>query len=49
MAPFQASAKRGDVNFLIMFRAWLSRNWRLTQPCFVSLQLETVQQLSKWG
>lgn len=47
MASFQASGKRGDVNFLIMFRAWLTRDWRLTQPCCVTLKLETSKQLSK--
>lgn len=49
VASFQASGKRGDVNFLIMFRAWLNRNWRLTQPCFVTLKLEMSKQLSEWG
>lgn len=49
MASFQASGKRGDVNFLIMFRAWLNRSWRPTQPCFVTLKLEPSKQLSVWG
>ena len=41
--------KRRDVNFLITFGSWQSRDWGLTQPCFVTFRVETSKQLSELG